>query len=255
MTNIEQQAFDYLLIGGLAIGASVFVTLFFIVAPYGRHTRAGWGPTVSSVTGWLMMEIPAAAGFAVFFLIGTGFRVSTVWIFLLLWEAHYIHRSLVYPWRMRGSKKQMPLLIVGFGITFNLWNTYLNGRYLGVSSGEFSAAWFYGPRFLVGLALFVTGMAINIHSDQILFRLRAKSAAGYQIPRGGLYRLVSCPNYFGEIIEWCGWALATWSVPGLVFALWTMANLVPRAHSHHKWYKNQFEDYPEKRKAVFPFVF
>ena len=49
------------------------------------------------------------------------------------------------------------------------------------------------------------------------------------VPHGPLFRLVSCPNYFGEIVDWSGFALATWSPGGLLFALWTAANLVPRA--------------------------
>jgi protein-S-isoprenylcysteine O-methyltransferase Ste14 len=78
--------------------------------------------------------------------------------------------------------------------------------------------------------------------------------SGYKIPRGGFYSVVSCPNYFGEIMEWIGWAILTWSLAGLTFAFWTTANLLPRAISHHKWYKEQFEDYPEKRKALIPFL-
>jgi protein-S-isoprenylcysteine O-methyltransferase Ste14 len=67
-----------------------------------------------------------------------------------------------------------------------------------------------------------------------------------------LYRWISCPNYLGEIVEWSGWALATWSLPGLAFAVWTAANLAPRAHSHHLWYREHFEDYPPQRKALLP---
>ena len=67
-----------------------------------------------------------------------------------------------------------------------------------------------------------------------------------------MYRWISCPNYFGEIIEWIGWAIATWSLAGLAFALWTAANLVPRAYSHHQWYRESFTDYPPERKALVP---
>ncbi|HSJ85911.1 MAG TPA: hypothetical protein VK909_01800 [Anaerolineales bacterium] len=59
-----------------------------------------------------------------------------------------------------------------------------------------------------------------------------------------------CPNYFSEIMEWFGWALVTWSLPDLAFALWTFANLAPCAHAHHKWYREHFKDYPAERKAL-----
>jgi hypothetical protein len=45
-----------------------------------------------------------------------------------------------------------------------------------------------------------------------------------------------------------------WSLPAFSFAVWTFANLVPRAINHHQWYHEKFEDYPENRKAVIPFL-
>ena len=107
---------------------------------------------------------------------------------------------------------------------------------------------------LAGCVLFVVGFVTNVRADSRLFRLRAPGEQGYKLPRGGLHELVSCPNYFGEILEWCGWALATWSLAGLSFAVFTLANLVPRALTHHRWYQEEFEDFPSSRKAIFPFL-
>ena len=42
---------------------------------------------------------------------------------------------------------------------------------------------------------------------------------------------------------------------GLAFAAWTMANLVPRARAHHRWYRERFPDYPARRKALVPGLF
>ncbi len=77
---------------------------------------------------------------------------------------------------------------------------------------------------------------------------------GYQIPNGGLYKLVSCPNYLGETIEWTGYAITTNSLAGFAFAFYTFANLAPRAQHHHKWYKERFADYPANRKAYIPYL-
>ncbi|MFC1990171.1 hypothetical protein ACFLVW_06425 [Chloroflexota bacterium] len=41
-------------------------------------------------------------------------------------------------------------------------------------------------------------------------------------------------------------------MPGLAFAVWTMANLVPRARAHHAWYHKHFPDYPAGRKVLVP---
>jgi hypothetical protein len=56
----------------------------------------------------------------------------------------------------------------------------------------------------------------------------------------------------GEILIWIGWAIATWSLAGLSFAAWTIANLLPRAKAHHEWYHKKFPEYPPERKALIP---
>ena len=76
----------------------------------------------------------------------------------------------------------------------------------------------------------------------------------YYLPEGGLYDLVSSPNYLGEIIEWSGWAIATWSLPGLLFALGAVGCIGVRSIHTHKWYKDCFKDYPKNRKALIPFI-
>ena len=87
-----------------------------------------------------------------------------------------------------------------------------------------------------------------------MINLRKEKGDGYHIPKGFLFNRVSNPNYLGEFIEWLGWAIMTWSWAGLVFFLWTVCNLFPRAISNHKWYKSKFEDYPQERKAIIPNV-
>jgi 3-oxo-5-alpha-steroid 4-dehydrogenase 1 len=56
----------------------------------------------------------------------------------------------------------------------------------------------------------------------------------------------------GEIIEWIGFVVFCHNLPSLAFLVWTVANLLPRAVNHHKWYREKFEDYPKERKALFP---
>jgi len=43
-----------------------------------------------------------------------------------------------------------------------------------------------------------------------------------------------------------------WSLPALSFAIWTAANLGPRARTHHRWYQQTFADYPPERRALIP---
>jgi steroid 5-alpha reductase family enzyme len=88
----------------------------------------------------------------------------------------------------------------------------------------------------IGVSLFLIGLYINIDSDNRLIKLRtisSKSKSNYKIPRGGIFEYVSAANYFGECVEWSGFALASWSLPALAFSLFTWANIGPRAYHHH----------------------
>ena len=250
----EQLFYNTLLIAWIILAAITFGFLFFVVAPYGRHTKSGWGPTIDNKLGWIIMEAPSPLLFAALFWLGDNEQTLPLILFFLLWQAHYIHRAFIYPLRLRSGVKSMPLIVASSGLFFNIVNAYLNGRYLFTLSDGYPTAWLTDPRFLLGLLLFLTGFIINRHADYILRNLRQPGESAYKIPHGGLYRWISCPNYLGELIEWTGWAIATSSLAGLSFALWTAANLAPRAYANHAWYKKQFPEYPKERKALIPWL-
>lgn len=230
----------------------VFVTLFFINAPYGRHSRSGWGITINDRLGWVIMESASALIFLYFWAIGPYNRSLTALVFLAMWEIHYMHRAFIFPFTTRSSTRRITVAVVAMGLLFNTMNAYLNSRYLFSLSGGYSDSWLSGLHFLIGGALFAFGFFINRQADLTLRNLRPAGTTAYKIPYGGMYRWISCPNYCGEIMIWLGWAIATWSLPGLAFAVWTAANLVPRARSHQKWYKEHFPEYPLNRKTLFP---
>ncbi|MCJ7516320.1 MAG: DUF1295 domain-containing protein [Dehalococcoidia bacterium] len=250
----EQTFFNILLVSYFVLAAVIFITLFFIVAPYGRHFRRQWGPQIGDRLGWIIMEAPSPILFAAFFVLGIKLVSVTAVAFLILWEAHYVHRAFIYPFSRRAGASGMPVAVVNMGFLFNIGNAYLNGRYLFTLSGGYDNAWLITPQFIIGAALFIAGFFINRWADDSLQNLRRPGESGYKIPVGGLYRWISCPNYFGEMLTWVGWAVATWSLPGLAFAVFTVANLAPRARAHHLWYKRQFADYPPQRKALLPAV-
>jgi 3-oxo-5-alpha-steroid 4-dehydrogenase 1 len=89
-----------------------------------------------------------------------------------------------------------------------------------------------------------------------LATLRKPGETGYKIPFGGAFNYVSGANYFGEILEWVGFAVASGGAsPAVSFAVFTMCNIGPRAFHHHAWYLKTFgEKYPKHRKALIPFI-
>jgi 3-oxo-5-alpha-steroid 4-dehydrogenase 1 len=250
----ELTFYHSLVIAWMLVAVVTFVALFFVTAPYGRFTRKGWGPEISTRWGWILMETPVLLVFV--FLYGISHRKGNPVSLVLLafWLAHYVHRSLIYPFRMRTGRPSITAGVVCMGAAFNIGNGYLNGRYLFSLGPELSGSWLLDPRFILGALLFWFGFALNQHSDQLLINLRAGGKTGYQIPYGGGYRFVSCPNYLGEMMEWGGWALACWNLGALAFFVWTVANLAPRAFKTHQWYREEFPDYPPERKALLPFI-
>jgi protein-S-isoprenylcysteine O-methyltransferase Ste14 len=237
----------------LGLAAVTLAALTFVTAPYGRYARDGWGPTIPSRAGWIVMESPAVLAFVAFYLLGSHRAAPAPIALLALWQTHYVHRALVFPFAMRTTGKTMPAVITAMGFAFNVFNAWINARWIS-ELGDYPARWLVDPRFMAGAAVFLTGLAINVRADRRLCALRAPGETGYKIPRGGLHEYVSSPNYLGEIIEWLAWALATWSLPGLAFAVYTIANLGPRAMHHHTWYRRTLPGYPARRKALVPFI-
>jgi len=252
MTEIA--LYNWLIVTAFVLAVGVFVALFFIAAPYGRHSRSGWGPTLNDRLGWVVMESAAPLVFFICFLDGRAAPSAAIFVFLAMWEVHYVHRAFIFPFSLRNEAGRMALVVTALGFLFNAANAYLNGRYVFGLSGGYPADWLIGPKFMIGASLFLVGFIVNRHADWTLRSLRRPGESGYTIPHGGLYRWISCPNYFGEILIWTGWAIATWSLAGLAFATWTAANLAPRARSHQRWYRQYFPDYPEKRKALVPLL-
>ena len=237
----------------------VFLCLLKVEAGYGVAYTKKWGPAVNNKLGWILMEAPVF--FAMLWLwLSSDRRGDTVLVVMaLLFLFHYFQRSFVFPFLIKG-KSVMPLSVILMGVTFNTLNAYMIGGWLFyVSPVDYygGVSWLMSPMFIVGCVIFLVGMAINWHSDYIIRHLRKPGDTGHYIPRGGMFRYVTSANYFGEFLEWCGFALLTFSAAGAVFALWTFANLAPRARKLHQRYEREFgDDYKRlNRKYILPYIY
>lgn len=196
------------------------------------------------------MEAPASLLVALIIMVEADLSAMLI-IFLLIWQLHYFHRAFIYPFTIKG-RASMPVSIMLLAILFNSINAILIAYHFVFNAADYDLGWLYSTYFISGIAMFALGFAITKRSDAILRSLPGPGEDGYKIPHGFLYKYISCPNYFGEIIQWAGWALLTMSPAGFVFFIWTIANLAPRALTHHRWYKETFLDYPAERKALVP---
>lgn len=239
---------------GLVLGLAPIVglALLFQPAPYGRHARPGWGPQIDTRLAWVAMEAPAVVAFLLFYFAGPRALDPAPLVMLGLWQIHYVHRTFVYPFASGARRGATPLAIVAMGFAFNVVNAWLNATWLTKLGPGYGVDWLTSPAFVAGSALFLAGFAINREADRRLRALKEHEGGGYGMPRGWLFERVSCPNYLGEIVEWCGWALLTFSPAGLAFAVFTFANLAPRARAHHRFYRERFPDYPPRRRALLP---
>jgi len=127
----------------------------------------------------------------------------------------------------------------------------------------------------VGLAVFFLGWTQQYRCHMLLASLRSKKAHTgihgiekpfsqdkrkadrYEIPRGSWFEWVSCAHYLAEIVLYAGFVIGCGGTNlniWLLFA-WVVGNLSPTALETHVWYKTKFEDYPESRRALLPYIF
>ncbi len=244
--------YKYAIIIVLGLAILVFVLLFFVSAPYGKFLRKGWGPVIRSKWAWMIMESPSPLLMIMFFMFSGSFKFPYL-LFIFIWLSHYLHRTYIYPFTQPGKNKAYPVVIVLLAFVFNCLNGFINGYGI-FFIYDYDPSWMISWQFITGIILFASGYYINKRSDEEFRRLRILYPGEYVVPESWLFRYISNPHYFGEIIEWGGWAVMTWSLPGFTFFVFTIANLFPRAISSHRWYKENFRDFPSERKAIIPFI-
>ena len=254
------------------IQISIVITFMFAVLGwanryvpinFGRHLTSLSRVNIPNSVAWMVMEGPNLAN--LFYFLARG-RISLVenpmnLIYVLPFLVHYINRTIIYPLR-NPSTKPLPLEIVAAAFTFTFANSYIQCALFLDRGPLYSTADLALPRFWAGWALFLVGMYTNVRADNLLARLKRelqqRQKAGedkeYQIPHGFLFNYVSCPNYFGEILEWFGYALTSCTFQGLWFALFTLSYLLARGLDNHRWYLDKFKNYPRQRQAVIPFL-
>ncbi|TFK27845.1 hypothetical protein FA15DRAFT_754029 [Coprinopsis marcescibilis] len=96
----------------------------------------------------------------------------------------------------------------------------------------------------------------NFLAHYTLRNLRPPGTRKRGIPRGYPFNLISCPNYFFEIVAWSVIAGLTNSVTGYVIVGQAIFTLSQWAMKRHIGYKKEFgNEYPRNRKAIFPFIY
>lgn len=255
--------YDSILAAALVMPPLTVMVSHFVSAPYGRFGDAWpWLPKLNGRWGWMLMELPATLVFWPFFWSGPRASWTVPTIIAVIWGAHYLNRGFVFPMLMRVPRDSRTFSagVVGTGVVVTALHGYLHGAFISNYGDHLTDAWLHDARFWAGIGLYLTGMALNLHSDAVLRSLRTREEVErgekvYRMPRRGGFIFVTNPQYLGELMAWVGFAMVTWSLAGVFILAISAANLVPRAIATHRWYHERFPDYPRARKILVPFVF
>ncbi|XP_067844542.1 3-oxo-5-alpha-steroid 4-dehydrogenase 2-like [Heptranchias perlo] len=174
--------------------------------------------------------------------------------FLVAEAGRFLLSAGIFIYATCNTGRPSPLKVVILACIFCTLNGYLQG-YTMIYCTHYDDKWHTDFKFISGIMLFLLGITINIHSDNIILNLRKAVDVGYYIPQGGLFECVSGANYFGEIVAWFGYAVATSTLPAFAFAIFTASYSGTRAWHYHRYYLEKFDDYPKSRKAIIPLIF
>ena len=234
----------------IAFAPPAFIVLMVGWDPVGRVGGGGFGFRVESRLAWDSHGVAGARHLSANLPLSGNLHVVGN-VAVVLWLAHYGHRTFVWPWFVPKKGSTVPITMIAMAVFFNGITGGLIGWFMGYHA-DYGVDWLADPRFLAGLALMFAGAALNVWADYRLLDLRKASGGQRVMPRGGAFEYLACPNLAGEILEWIGFALLTWSFPALAFAIWTVANLAPRAFWRRNQYRESFADYPKGRAALIP---
>ncbi|WFD41855.1 very-long-chain enoyl-CoA reductase [Malassezia psittaci] len=156
--------------------------------------------------------------------------------------------------------------------TMPIFNIFKNSAHYWLLSGVLLALGVYSPYhgekavrrtygnspMFIGCMVAIWALAElgNLHSHLILRSLRPAGSRVRKIPYGGLFSLVSCPNYFFEVLAWAAVTVLTSSFAALLFTIVSAAQMTIWAVKKHKAYRREFSgQYPKDRKIMYPFIF
>ena len=226
--------------------------LCFSPAPYGKFTPSGGvfsAFKINSKLAWLLQECPAF--FIAFYTIVSRWSMLSPMslLGLGLFSLHYFNRSFIFPFLIKSSR-DTPIETCLSAFSFCCFNGWLQSR----STIESNLHSRDAHSAYLGLFLFLVGMYINISADSHLRELAAQRVGNaYLTPHKGMFKYVSSANYFGEIVEWFGFALLMQTPGAAWFSLFSTLFLGQRGYQTHKYYLAKIDDYPKSRSSVFPF--
>lgn len=157
---------------------------------------------------------------------------------------------------------------VPFGVKLAIWVTCALLYVLEVlpvfyrlANGAGVNTWFY-----VGMVVMVLGIALESAADWQ--KNRAKKVNPRRFVDTGLYRLVRCPNYLGEMLFWTGvvisgiggvhgvgqWVLSLLGYVGIIFVMFSGARRLELRQTKNYGADPEYQAYVKKVPILVPFI-
>ena len=175
-------------------------------------------------------------------------------------------KSTSYSKNMKGEIKEGST--VPLGVKVAIWVTCALLYVLQVlpvfyrlNNGSGSSAWTYA-----GFAVMVCGVTLESAAD--FQKNQAKKINSRRFVDTGLYRIVRCPNYLGEMIFWTGvvisgvgglagvgqWALALTGYAGIIFVMFSGARRLEIRQNKNYGRDPEYQKYVKTVPILLPFV-
>ena len=241
-----------------AIGFKKYV--YFLSIGYGFAIAAG-GLTVlilCAANGWTEGVSGLALLQALIF-VAYGARLSG---FLLAREA----KNAAYRKTLKeatGNDKKMPVFVLVFMWIFvsALYTAQLSPMFFRHYNGAKDVAL---P--LVGIAISICGLVIETFAD--LQKSAQKKKNPHMVATEGLYKMVRCPNYFGEVTFWTGvfiagitgfrtagqWIMAVVALIAIWYIMFDGAKRLEARQNKNYGGKAEYQEYVKKTPIILPLV-
>ena len=157
---------------------------------------------------------------------------------------------------------------VTFGVKFAIWVTcaalyvtQVSGVFYRLLNGAADNAWVY-----IGAAVMLFGIVFESIAD--IQKNRAKKINSRRFVDTGLYRIVRCPNYLGEMIFWTGvllssigavtgigqWAVVLVGYVGIIFVMFSGARRLEIRQNKNYGNDPEYQKYVKTVPIMVPFV-
>ena len=175
-------------------------------------------------------------------------------------------KSTSYSKNMKGEIKEGST--VPFGVKIAIWVTCALLYVLQVlpvfyrlNNGNGSSAWTY-----TGFVVMLCGVALESAAD--FQKNHAKKTNSRRFVDTGLYRVVRCPNYLGEMIFWTGvvlsgvggltgigqWVLALTGYAGIIFVMFSGARRLEIRQNKNYGRDPEYQKYVKTVPILLPFI-